>query len=194
MTEQPQTTPILTVTWDTVIGARPVGEREHDTGYQDYEEISLGDAVVNALAAQLGARVDKDADEIRREARRRMADEVSRIRVEVIREEITAAVRRQLAKPIQKTNTWGEPQGETTTLNDLILAEVNAFLSEKPARPGYSDRERPGGLVVLLREEVGKALAAELKAEIEKARAAVRAEVAKKAGELFGDVVKQATR
>lgn len=193
MTEQPQTAPILAVTWDTVIGHR-VGEQEEETGYRDYEEVSLGEAVTAALAAQLSMRVDREADEIRHEARRRMAEHVAQVRTEVIREQVAAMVRDQLAKPIRKTNTWGESVGEETTLTDLIAKEVKDYLSETAPRRGYSDREREGGLLQLLRAAVTDAMQKELRGEIEKARAAVREQVAARAAELFGDVVKQASR
>jgi hypothetical protein len=187
------TAPILTVTWDTVIGARQTDSGDYDEP-PAYEPVSLGEAVTDALAAQLRSQIDKQAEEIRLRAYREMSQHIADVRTEVIREQVTAMVREQLTKPIQKTNSWGEATGDPTTLTDLITKEVRDYLQEKAPRRGYSDREREGGLLQLLRVAVTDAMQKELKAEIEKARAAVRAEVAAKAGEMFGDVLKQATR
>ena len=192
--DAPSTPAILTVTWDTVIGARHVASGDYDEP-PAYEPVSLGEAVTEALAAQLASRIDAERDQILRDARRDLHEQVARIRTEVIREQVTELVREQMAKPLRKTNSWGEPIGkETTTLTDLIATEVKTYLSETAPRRGYSEREREGGLMQLLRTAVADAMQKELKAEIDRAKERVRSEVAGKAAELFGDVVKAATR
>lgn len=195
MSDQPQTAPILTVTWDTVIGTRAVGEQEHDTGYQDYEDISLGDAVVNALASQLQATVRRDAEQIRQQALRDLRNNIDKVVTQVAREEIQAIVREVLAGEIRQTNEWGETRGESASLRTLMVKLAKEYLTE-PTVNQYGNRAdaHKGGLRELLRTEVDEALTKELRAAVAEGRALVAEKVRDRAAELFGDVVKQATR
>lgn len=187
MTENIQTAPILTVTWDTVIGSRHVGY-DPDSG-PEVEPVSLGEMVVAGIVDRLTGDIKRDADSYR-DAVREARDAAN----EAVKAEAAALVKRALAEGVQRTNTWGEPQGEKVTLRDLILDEIRKYLDEKPPRPGYSERERPGGFVELLRHEVAAGMQRELAEEIKAARAQVAAKVRERAAELIGDVVKAQTR
>jgi hypothetical protein len=175
MTEQ---TPILTVTWDTVIGARTTGYGGPDEP-PEVEPIDLGSLVVEHISRTL-------IEEVRRDIRTEVVKAVS----PAIKAEVTAVVREALAGTVQRTNSWGQAEGEPATLRDLILAEVTAWLGEKPPRSGYNDREREGGFRALLRHEVTEALRNDLRETITAARADVAAKVRDSAAEIIGSVVK----
>ncbi|MEV1294476.1 hypothetical protein [Pseudonocardia sp. NPDC049635] len=190
--DTPTAAPVLTVTWDTIIGARHVGH-DPDTG-PEVEPFALGDAVTEALARQL-------RDEMERSMRSDLTDVLRDIRDEVrtaAREQAQAMVREALTGEVRRTNHWGEPVdgGETRTLRDLIQDDVKAFLSE----PDHSrdrfprDQERKGGFRELLREEVHDALRKELRESIQAAREQVAQVVRDNAAQLIGDAVKGETR
>lgn len=189
-TSEPQHAPILTVTWDTVIGSRMTDSGSYDEP-PAYEPVNLGELVVAGLVDRLAGDIKRDADSGRYHS---AVTEARGAATEAIKAEATSMVRDALTGTFQPMNQWGEKNGQPTTLRDLVMTEVQKFLDEKPPRNGYNDRERPGGLRELLRHEVAELMRKELKAEIDKAKALVRNEVAAKAAELFGDVVKSATR
>lgn len=185
----PEPQPILTVTWDTVIGARPGHSDPGDV--PTYDPVSLGDAVVEEIAARLTKEIKRDS----REGRYLSAVQEARAAaVEAVKTEAAAVVREALAEGVQLTDTWGQPQGPRVSLRDLILDEVRKYLAEKPPRPGYGDRERPGGFAELLRTAVTDGLRKELADEIKAARAEVAAKVRERAAEILGDVVKAQVR
>jgi hypothetical protein len=180
MAEQPQTAPILTVTWDTVIGARPLSGGSYEEP-PEYEPVNLGDAVVAQIVERL-------IGEIRKDIRKTVLAAVQ----PAVEAEVGAIVRETLTGQIRRRNRWGEVEGDPTTLRDMLADDVANYLNE-PAKHWSSD-ERKGGFRQLLRAVVDETLSRELRKEVETAKAAVRAQVAAKAAEVFGDVVKQATR
>lgn len=178
--QRPATEPILTITWDTVIGSRLVDPGSYDEP-PAYEPVDLGGAVVETIAARL-------IDEIRKDIHTAVQAAVA----PTIQAETSAIVRETLSGEIRRTNRWGEPEGAATTLRDMLADDVAAYLREPMRRARYD--ERKGGFRELLREQVDEVMREELSAEIQKARAAVREQVAAKAAQLFGDVVKEARR
>lgn len=179
MSEQ-HTAPILTVTWDTVIGSTCVDPGSYDEP-PAYEPVSLGAAVVEAIAERLINEVRAD---IRNEVRAAVQP--------AIETEVSAIVRDTLTGEIRRGNRWGEAVGEPTTLRDMLADDVANYLNEPARRDRYDQRK--GGFRELLRNTVDEVMSKELGEEIATARAAVRKEVANKAAELFGDVVKGASR
>lgn len=72
---------------------------------------------------------DKVAQIIAKEAMRRpeyatLRDRVTEMRKEIIREELRPIITAALHAPLRKTNTYGEPTGATTTLNEMIMEEA----------------------------------------------------------------------
>ena len=179
MTEQPQTAPILTVTWDTVIGQRATGGSFDEP--PEYEPVSLGDAVVEQIVQRLIGEIRKD---IRASVKAALQPTIDAETTTIVREVLTGEIRR--------TDRWGQTQGEPTTLRDMLADDIANYLNE-PAKAWRSD-ERKNGFRALLRDTVDETLGRELRTEVDKAKQAVRAQVAAKAAEVFGDVVKQATR
>lgn len=175
MNETPTTAPILTVTWDTVIGSRCTDPGGYDEP-PAYEPVSLGEAVVSEIASQL-------IEEVRRDIRSEVLQAVK----PTIQAEIVEIVREALKSDIRRINQWGEAQGELTTLRDLLADDVKAYLAEPARRDRYD--ERKGGFRELLRAEVDEAMRKELREEITAARATVAQQVKERAGQLFGEAV-----
>jgi DNA-binding transcriptional regulator YdaS (Cro superfamily) len=152
------------LTMDTVVGEhlRQVGEDDRAG-----RPVTLGDAVVDQVVQT------KISDETERDLNRR----VSAIRDEVIREELRPAIIEALGGEIKMTNTYGEPTGRTTTLRELIIAQVGKTMNEK-------DRYSSGKTFVnrLVGEEVERVVKRELNeamaAEKARAVAAIRAKAA----------------
>jgi hypothetical protein len=171
----PQSAPLLTITWDTVIGVRTT--RDHYDEEPVVEPVSLGEMVVAELAATL-------RDEIRRDVR----DEVRKAVLPTIQAEVSGVVREALTGDIQRLNRWGEREGDKTTLRDMIADDVKAYLTEPQQRSSYDQRK--GGFRELLREQVDDAMRKDLHATIAEARKQVVGQVQSKAAALIAGAVK----
>lgn len=175
----PQNPVLFSVTWDTVIGVRNEGVDE-DGPYG--EPIRLGEMVVDAL-------VDRLARDIKRDVDHHYLNEVRTAReaaTAAALEEAQRLVREALEGEIKPTNRYGEPQGEPTTLRDLIRQDIAAYLAE-PAKQWRSD-ERKNGFRALLREQVDEAMSKELHAVVADARRKVSEAVQQKASEMFSNL------
>ena len=62
MTDAPVPTPVLTITWDTAITELAVGGYDPEAG-PDVQPVSLGEMVVEAIAAQYTEQLRSDANE-----------------------------------------------------------------------------------------------------------------------------------
>lgn len=174
---QPLNITITDLTLDTVVGA----------GYE--EPHTLADVIVNAAVEKLL----KDGDT--REISSALAKRIAVIRDEEIRAKVRAELDDAMAKPIRKTNQWGEPTGQgETTLRELILAEAAKFFTEKRSKdsygsgPKFTDAERV--IAELVQGELKKDMAAAFAEE----KAKVVAVVQGKAAELLADAVKAGLR
>lgn len=185
--QNPGNTPILTVTWDTVIGARHVGY-DPDSG-PEVEPVSLGEMVVAGLVERLLVEIKRDSSTGYRGAVEAARDAASGATAA----EATALVREALAGEIRQTNHYGEPKGEPTTLRDLIRADIAKYLNEKVPERGYGG-DRRGGFRELLQHEVDEAMNKELRAAIREAREQVVVKVQEKAAQLIGEAVKEGMR
>ncbi len=188
MTENIQTAPILTVTWDTVIGSRHVGY-DPDSG-PEVEPVSLGEMVVAGVVERLVAEIKRDADGFGYRGAVTAAREAASAAVQ---EQASTLVSEALSGEIRRTNTYGEPTGEPTTLRDLIRADVAKYLNEKVPERGYGG-DRRGGFRELLQHEVDEAMNKELRAAIREAREQVVVKVQEKAAQLIGEAVKEGLR
>lgn len=181
MTNNDPTAPLLSITWDSVIGSERLGYNP-DTDQVDEIPLTLGASVADLIARRL-------IDGMRRDVRDMVVQSVT----ETIQTEVGAIVREQLDGTIRPTNQWGESQGEPQTLRALLAAEMQRYLAEKPRdnRDGYSGSSpRPGGFRLLLEREIDNALSTELRATIQQARKDVVGKVQTKAAALIAEAIK----
>lgn len=115
-----------------------------------------------------------------------MKDRVRTITDEEIRSHVTGLIADALNSDLRRTNTFGEPHGEPTTLRTLISEEAKKQLTSLSDRYN-GPRETPIGKLV--REEVERALKAELAEAIKQEREKVVAAVREKAGQLIAEAV-----
>jgi hypothetical protein len=156
------------VSLDTVV-AEVLGY-DHETGESYPErERTIGDIVAEKLLERV---INHD----RGSGYQGLLTQVREIRAEVIREAVRPQVEEAIAAPVQKTNSYGDPIGEPTSLRDLIVAEARKAVNEPADR--YSSR---GGsfLQQAIEKAVKDALADEIKSAVEAARKGVAGEIGK---------------
>lgn len=169
------------ITMDTV-----VGERTHRVGEDDWEQepITLGHLVAEIVTERAIQSATKDEY-------RGLRNRVSEVRNEVIREKVAPLIEEALTGEIRKTNSYGEPTGQTTTLRDEIMAEAQRTLT-KPTGSSY-DRQK-SLLQTIIEKEVSQVLRKELTdvlaEEKKKLINAVRAEGMK----MFTDILEKGVR
>lgn len=107
-----------------------------------------------------------------------MREEVRRVRSELIRKRLAEQIDAALSDPIQRTTLWGEPQGEPTSVRELIREELQRLLSAKPNRTGsYGSNNDPGNLAEMLKDATRDILGNELREEIKQARLQVGTDI-----------------
>ncbi len=108
---------------------------------------------------------------------------------EITDEEIRAHAKTQIAEAlnggIRKTNTFGEPYGEPTTLRALIAEEVKAEL----AKAGDPYRSKDSTVRKIVREQVAAAFKTELAEAVAEEKAKVVAAVRASAADLIAQAV-----
>lgn len=122
-----------------------------ETGELDARPMTLADLVAEKLAINL---LDGMDGESRFEAQKRVA----RMRDELIKEKIGPVIEKALTGPIHLTNTFGEPIGKPTTLNELIMSETKKMVMGNRADHGRGDSP----LQKLMKEQVNLAFNKEL--------------------------------
>ena len=133
----------------------------------DYDEdgdlVSSGKerTVAELVAAQIVERVVRD------DRYPRLKDRVTAIRDEEIREAIRPAIVEAVTRPLKKTNGYGEPTGQVTTLSEVIVDEARKFMKE----PADKYRREDGTVLQkLVRDEVHKAFGSEIADAVKQAR------------------------
>lgn len=122
-----------------------------ETGELDVRPMTLADLVAEKLAINL---LDGMDGESRFEAQKRAA----RLRDQLIVEKVKPIIEKALTGPIRLTNTFGEPVGKETTLNELIMDEVKKLTLGNRADHGRGDSP----LQRLVKEQVGLAFSKEM--------------------------------
>lgn len=119
-----------------------------------------------------------------------LRERVAKVRDEVIREAVQPLVVEALESALQPTSRYGEPAGDPTTLRSVIVAEAQSYLT-KAQHARYGD-EAVTPVKQMIREEVAKAVKADLKEALEQARAEVSAAVQAEAAVLLAETIKRA--
>lgn len=143
---------------------------------EDYRPVTLGDMVADKLVQ----RVTRDPGW---EGIRRRITEISK---EEILEQVRPLIAYQLDKGFPKTNQYGEPVAGTTTLSELIMAEVRKVLTQ---RADTYDSKR-----TVLQKMVADAVTAEFAKVIKEQVDTVRKEIADEAANRVKDAVTAALK
>ena len=103
-----------------------------------------------------------------------VASRVQAIRDEEIREAVRPLITDALTRPFRKTNSFGEPVGEETTLSALIVSEARAMFTKQA--DSYS---RSGQTVAqkIVAEEVATAFRSEVADAVKQARELVAGQI-----------------
>ncbi|MEU1433975.1 hypothetical protein ABZ438_07740 [Streptomyces sp. NPDC005786] len=146
---------------------------------EDGDTYSTGQqTVAHLVAAQIAERLVKD------DRYPGLRDQVMEIRKEEIRAAVRPSIDEALARPIYKTNTYGERTGQETTLAELVADEARKQLTE----PADRYRNEKGSILQqAVRSEVQKAFQSEIAEAVQKTRDLVIAE-------LGGDIAQQITK
>lgn len=115
-----------------------------------------------------------------------LSDRVRKITDEEIRNHVAGLLKDALNSDLRRTNSYGEQQGEPTTLRTLIAEEAKSALTQ------VTDNYRgPRETVIgkLVREEVERSLKAELAVVIKEEREKVVAAVRVQAAQLIAEAV-----
>lgn len=155
------------------------GRYDEDGDYVGAGPKTLGEAVAAQIAADLK----------RNDQYPGLKQKVMDVRNEEIREQIRPIVAAAIEGNVQKTNEWGQPVGQATTLHALIVKEVNDYLKRK-----VSDGYRSSNQTVIekfVQDAVDKVVKTELAEAIAEEKTKVVAAVRAKAADLIAEAVKQ---
>ena len=163
------------ITLQTAIG-EVVRVDEDGEEYAD-GEVTVGDRVAELITQHVLKRPEYTS----------LAKRVTAIREEEIREAVKPLIREALQRPIKRTNYYGEATGKETTLSEIIMQEAKNVFTE--VRDSYRNN-RPF-VYEVVQAEVQKAFQADIKEQVQKARAAIAAQLG---ASLSEEVVKTALK
>jgi hypothetical protein len=130
-----------------------------------------GSTIADVVADKLVKRITSDGD-----TWTPLRDKITGIRDGEIRAAVAPLIAEALTKSLTLTNTWGEPTGKTTTLAEVIAAEARKQLTQ-PVNDSYHSSDKRSIVQKLVADEVRKAFADVVAAEVAKARDLVSAEI-----------------
>jgi hypothetical protein len=151
---------------------------DHETDERIPAQRTLADVIADKVTRKL------TAESYYGDLKRR----VTAIRDEEIREAIEPIITEAISGEIQKTNSFGEPTGKSTTIRELIMSEARTLLTKS------ADSYGRGSETVLqkwVREQIAAAFTKELAAVVAQEKEKVVAAVRAKAADLIADAVKQ---
>lgn len=138
-------TAIATISIDL---STPFGTR-YSSDSEDYEPVTLGSELLDRLERRLFEGFAAEANKMLQAA---LAERIKDAAEQLVAEAI--------AKPVQQTNSWGEPTGKETTLRDAIHAEVQKWLTS--SNSNSYDRNNKQNLAGLIEQAVHKVMANEM--------------------------------
>lgn len=169
--------PIFTVTLDTEVGNWVDYDRE--TGEPIGRGRTIADLIVCQTVAALTSKLREEVCKvIREEAKRQIGEQVRDLIAEVI------------TNPVQLTNRFGEPSGNTVTVREHIENEVKDQLTQR-----VDDWNRKGSVLTqIIKTEVEQALAKELRQAAVDARNVVVGAVKSQASTMLAKALKDGLR
>lgn len=146
------------ITLQTVIGNVISYDEDGDAVVEG--SATVGDKVAAIIAKNVMAHPDY----------RSLQERVTALRDEEIREQLRPIVAEALQKPIQKTNSYGSPVGQPTTLTELIMESVTKYWNPNSTdRYGSRDQTLPGLIDATVRKELAAEIPKVVKATKDKA-------------------------
>lgn len=143
--------------------------------------VTLEDIVLGLAAREVYAAIDNDA-------RRDLALAVRNTRAEVIREQIAPLVAEALDGTIQQTNIYGEATGKSSTLREMVMAEITTYLTSKKGRSRDVQTTAVEDLVAAAVKDV---VGAELREAVDAAKAEVKAAITHAGAEVITETVQK---
>lgn len=140
---------------------------------------TLADAVVRQLVEKFS----------RSDTWKGIAERVQAIRDDEIRVQLAPVITEALTASIDRTNSYGEKTGQTTTLRELIAAEAKRYLTEPS--DSYS-RDKTSRLQAAVRKAVAEAFKDEVGGAVKEVRDAVSTAVGGNFTEMVSIAVQQA--
>ncbi|MER7164528.1 hypothetical protein ABT336_00395 [Micromonospora sp. NPDC000207] len=168
----------ITVNVEPIDLTAEIGGTRWDSHAEEEVPRTLGDEVVRKIVVDL-----RDSTE-----HSTLRKQVAELRVEEIHAQLAPIVTEAIQQGVRKTNGWGEPVGEPTTLRALIIDEVEKLL-RKPA-DNYN-RDKGTWIEALVKDNVNKVIRAELSEALAAEKAKVVEAVRAKASELIAAAVKE---
>lgn len=170
---------------DKKLAGEPI--RDADGEYVGSGPTTLEDVVLGMAAQQMVDRAVRQPD-----VYTPLRDRVAKVRDEVIREKVEPLIEEALSAPIRRTNSFGEQAGEETTLRAIIAQQATDALKVSNTSNPNRFRDADTTLSKFIKEEVDRALKAELRKELDEAKAQVLARVQEAGGEVIADTLKRA--
>lgn len=163
---------------NTVIGHE--SDRNDDGDYVGHVPVTLGDRVAEIIASRLIQQAGRDWHPSVTADAKATADRL-----------VEEKFREVLEREFVPTDNYGAPKGSPTTIGELIVSRVEAWVSEPLPRDGYSST-RGTKLQALIDDVVNRKFEAEVKKAVATAQAQATAAVSAKAGEVFAEIIKRA--
>lgn len=161
----------------------PAADGEYHHQPSSFEQI-----IANGVTRLVADRILADRDRysaVRKDVEARIA--------ELIAEKVDARITAALEEPRQPTDGYGQPKGEPTTLNEIILKRVDAHLREMTGDT-FRGQQRTTRLDRIVSEAIDRKWDAEVRKSIEEASMQVRQKVASRAAEVLTESIKAVTR
>lgn len=149
----------------------PDFEIDPDSGPVGGPGAPLQALVIEAAARQI-LRTENFDREVRTAVKERIDGEVTK--------QVEGLVQTVIAEPIQRSTPWGETKGEPTTVREIVREHVEAWFAEKPRRDSFGGSDRHT-LTSLVQDVARNVMDKELKAEVDKVRKTVSAQIRDKA-------------
>lgn len=144
---------------------------------------TVEDVVLDMVAEKIVGSVMREGYDWRRVLQER----VNRVRDEAILARVLPDIEAALATPVRRTNSYGEPTGEPTSMRDVIVSTVEKWLTS-PSGDSY-DRNRLTKPQKFIAEHVDRVLQKEMKVAVDAAKAEVLAAVQAKGAELIAKTI-----
>ena len=147
------------------------------------EDQSIAEAVLERCAGQVLREVGREA------IYRTHLERVEEIRDDLIVERLTPLIDEALTKSVQKTDAFGEPKGDPTTLREVILKRATDFL--KQPRNSRIGQDRQTDVQAFIDEAVSRTVTKELRQALEDARKEVVNAVRAEGAEVIAETIRR---